>query len=73
MELNELATALARQGKIYFLTCAKCTVEENFQGRTQDEAMDLATDAGWVKRGDQVICPKCPAVRLELKRERKQQ
>jgi hypothetical protein len=47
------------------LTCAKCTVQQEFQGETFVAAVIAAREAGWVhdkERGTE-ICPKCPAVR----------
>ena len=48
------------------LTCSKCTKQQLFLGDTLAGAMIRARKKGWVRDGDDEICPKCPAVREKV-------
>ena len=43
------------------LVCVKCTRGGDFAGAERRAAITAALKAGWVRRGSNVVCPRCPA------------
>jgi hypothetical protein len=46
------------------LVCRKCTRIASFGADRLKNAIAKAIAKGWVKDGENYICPKCPAVRV---------
>jgi hypothetical protein len=50
---------------ILHVTCSKCTRARAFGVRDAADGRVAVARAGWIARGDETICPKCPQTPAE--------
>lgn len=58
-------------GTVLTVTCAKCTRQRSFgvpAGESVDATRARVAKAGWIMRGDKIVCPTCPQSSEEFAR-----